>query len=405
MPAARISRKIWSARAWAVVSTVGYRVALLTMSERELSRPRPTSGRNTGASDRWHYQWSCIPWRNTLQHQKNTVDRSDYATTGGIVNTTATITSASGKIQEMRPVEPEFWEHGGPIEVGQYFREHDEFLADRMNRGEIIYHYTDLVGLSGIVREGAIWASDVRLMNDRAEVTYALEQMRSLIASDEENSIGDETLDAIFHPGRIWQFAACFSLARDQLSQWRAYGAKVGVAIGFSRNHLTRAVEAQNGRIVNCRYFGPRHFSGITQELDEIISGLTAPGALNSDGKLTDMGLQGRLTRHAVDVATSIKHESFVEEREVRLIVPVSESSERLEFRSSSESLNPFVKIDVDNRRLKTTKKERFTNHLGMMEVLVWPNDADDQTLDAIDMLMSRAGNVLIKRSASPYRT
>jgi hypothetical protein len=242
-------------------------------------------------------------------------------------------------------------------------------------------------------------------MNDRAEVTYALEQMRSLITSDKANTIGGQTLDAVFHAGRIWQFAACFSLARDQLGQWRAYGRKIGISIGFDRSHLTQAVEAQKGRIVDCRYFGPPDFPRIREELEPIVAALNAPGALSPEGNLTDVSLRHSLTKHAVDVATTIKHESFAEEREVRLIVPIDELSERIEFRSSSQSLIPFVKIDIDNRRRGITQRARFANHLGMMEVLVWPTDADDQVLDAIDMLLSCVGGVLVKRSVSPYRT
>ncbi len=321
------------------------------------------------------------------------------------MSTTATTTSPSGKTVEIRSIDPEFWAHDGPVEAGQYFREQDEFLAERMNRGEIVYHYTDLIGLRGIVGEGTIWASDVRLMNDRAEVTYALERMRSLVASDKTHEISAETLNAVFRPGRIWQFAACFSLARDQLSQWRGYGRKVGISIGFDRNHLRRAAEARKGRCVDCRYFEPADFSGIGEELNIIVAALNAPGALSPEGILTDMNLQNRLTKDAVDIAVSIKHKSFAEEREVRLIVPLNKSSESVEFRSSAQSLNPFVKIDIDSRRLGKTNRDRFTNHLGMMEVLVWPNDADNQILDSIDMLLSPVGSVLVRRSVSPYRT
>lgn len=318
---------------------------------------------------------------------------------------TAILTCPRGQILEIRPVDSEFWQHPGPIEFGQYSAEQDLFLRNLISSGGIVYHYTNLDSLCGIVRDGAIWASDVRLINDRAELSYALGHMRTLAASDKAGAVRDEILDAVFDPGRVWQFAACFSRCRDQLSQWRAYGAKIGVSIGFSRRHLARAIEAHLGTIVDCRYLNPAEFSVVEEGVQDIVAALSAPGALDPNGRLTNTGLQKSLAKRAVDIASSIKHKSFSEEQEVRLIIPIEKVSERVEFRSSTQSLIPFVKIDIDGRRVDVERRERFTNHLGMMEVLVWPNDADNQVLDAIDMLLSKAGGVLVRRSASPYRT
>ena len=161
-------------------------------------------------------------------------------------------------------------------------------------------------------------ASDARLLNDRFEIDYALRQMRGLVATHKDNKIGVQPIDAVFRPGRTWQFVACFSRARDQLSQWRAYGRKVGIAIGFDRTHLTHAVEARRGHAIECRYLAPGEFAEIWAELDPIVSALSAPGSLNSDGKLTNMALQDELSRRAALIASSIKHHSFAEEREVR---------------------------------------------------------------------------------------
>src|SRR5436309_1012432 len=114
------------------------------------------------------------------------------------MSTTCIIASATGQTLEIRPVDPEFWTHSGPIEVTRYFCEQDKHFSDQMSRGEIIYHYTNLEALHGIVTGGTLWASDVRLMNDRAELTYALEQMRAAVAATKEGLLRDEALDAVF---------------------------------------------------------------------------------------------------------------------------------------------------------------------------------------------------------------
>jgi hypothetical protein len=38
---------------------------------------------------------------------------------------------------------------------------------------DLIYHYTGLRGLIGIVESGKIWATDIRFLNDTGEATYA----------------------------------------------------------------------------------------------------------------------------------------------------------------------------------------------------------------------------------------
>lgn len=319
-------------------------------------------------------------------------------------NLTCTVSAPTGEIHQVRPIDPLFWPDEGNIEVERYFALHDSFLAEHCNAGNVVYHYTTLQGFHGIVKDGAIWASDARVLNDRLEVKYALEQMRSYIANANGKNIAQQALNAVFRGESFWQFVSCFSLARDQLSQWRAYTSNVGVAIGFDREHLVRAVEGLKGHARLCRYLAPSAFSELRPELDEIASALQTPKALNSSGALIDMDLQEKLTRQATKLATSIKHPSFSEERELRLIVSHHDCHDKVEYRASTNTLIPYTKIDIDIRRLGT-QRPQFSNHLGMMEIVVWPSDVDNQVLDAIRMVFGEAGHPLIVRSASPYRT
>jgi hypothetical protein len=313
---------------------------------------------------------------------------------------TVTIGSPSGETAQIRPIDPEFWADDGNIEIHKYISDHDDYLSAQRSRGAIIYHYTSLEALHGIVRDGAIWASDVRQLNDRFEIKYPLECMHAMLTADTSYR---QPLDAIFHSRRAWQFVSCFSHAPDQLSQWRAYGRKIGIAIAFDREHLKRAVEVRGGNVVDCRYLGPREFVTIKDELKPITQALRLPNALDGNGLLTDMKLQSELTRQVVHIATSIKHTSFAEEQEARLLIPIDAMSDAVEFRSSEQSLIPFTRLLIDGRKFGRENRSRFANHLGIMEITVWPNNVDDQILDAIDMLVN--GEVLISRSASPYRS
>lgn len=311
----------------------------------------------------------------------------------------------TGGAIQIRPVDPEFWSEDGNIEIGKYVREHDEYLTQLREDGGVVYHYTSLEALHGIVKQGVLWASDASHLNDRAELRYALENMRSLMSGSQYLSSNQQPLDAIFRPGLARQFVACFSKARDQLSQWRAYGKEVGVSIAFDRFHLDGALRIQRGEAFDCRYLKSPEFSILREELETILRALGKPGALNDKGQLVDMVVQNELTQKVTKIATYIKHPSFAEEQEVRLAFPADQAFENIRFRSSHRSLVPYLEIDVDGRRIDMKARRRYTNYLGMLEIIVWPSDVDDEVLDAIQLLLWDVGQVVIGRSQSPYRT
>jgi len=314
-------------------------------------------------------------------------------------------TAPTGEALQIRPVDPEFWSEDGNIETGRYLKEHDEYLRRLREDGGVIYHYTSLEALHGIVKQGALWASDASHLNDRAELRYALENMRYLMSGSRHLGARQQPLDAIFRPGLARQFVACFSKARDQLSQWRAYGRKIGVSIAFDRVHLEKALRAQRGEMFDCRYLKSPEFSILREELETLLQALSQAGVVNEKGELIDMAVQNDLTQKVIKIATYIKHPSFAEEQEVRLAFPSDQAFESIRFRSSHQSLVPFLEIDIDGRRIGMKSRRRYANHLGMLEIIVWPNDVGDEILDAIGLLLWDARQVVIGRSQSPYRS
>jgi hypothetical protein len=112
----------------------------------------------------------------------------------------------------------------------------------------VLYHYTGVKGLVGIVKSNRLWASDVLFMNDSTEVRYG----RDLIIS-EAKAAADRTASpvaqAVFKTvDKILYkvddlvetfFAACFCEDGDLLSQWRGYaGRRGGYALGFRSDEL-----------------------------------------------------------------------------------------------------------------------------------------------------------------------
>ena len=49
---------------------------------------------------------------------------------------------------------------------------------------ETLYHYTSFKGLLGIVDSGVLWASDVRYMNDSAEMKHTVDLIGRILPDE-----------------------------------------------------------------------------------------------------------------------------------------------------------------------------------------------------------------------------
>jgi hypothetical protein len=128
-----------------------------------------------------------------------------------------------------------------------------------------IFHYTSKAGLLGILKEKAIWATNVLYLNDSAEFRYTLDLVEKRLKEQEtdpdlkvfnhfrENVVG-WLRGSMQYPSF---FVSSFSERGDLLSQWRAYCPEgIGFSIGFSYDQLLPALkkEQPNARLVKCIY-------------------------------------------------------------------------------------------------------------------------------------------------------
>ena len=86
----------------------------------------------------------------------------------------------------------------------------------------VLFHYTDLHGLKGIVENECLWATDIPYQNDSLEYFHALKLAKLIVANAAIPSINDdikarliENLEgARFYPtlaARVDAFVTCFS--------------------------------------------------------------------------------------------------------------------------------------------------------------------------------------------------
>lgn len=103
---------------------------------------------------------------------------------------------------------------------------------------DVLYHYTSLAGLTGILKSGRIRATISSLMNDRMETVHGKKAMDAVLSEDIERSLTRD--DVREHSDDDPLFVACFSEAENDLGMWRNYGPRAGYAIGFKVDALQR---------------------------------------------------------------------------------------------------------------------------------------------------------------------
>jgi len=150
---------------------------------------------------------------------------------------------------------------------------------------DLLYHYANFGGLTGILQSRRLWATDIRYLNDANELSYGVSEMSELvekIASEMPDLTGEDLVKygTLNRPGECkldhnnpdalgpahravyaaamslaalvdrskpqmpmeWKWAngyvTCFTSKPDSLGQWRGYAGGDGFAIGFRRECL-----------------------------------------------------------------------------------------------------------------------------------------------------------------------
>jgi hypothetical protein len=224
-----------------------------------------------------------------------------------------------------------------------------------------LYHYTGIGALLGIVENRKLWASHIYYLNDAAEIVHARDVLVKLIEKEKTSTTEKDFLDLFqewlktFSKNAYHLFVFSLSEEPNLLSQWRSYTPHgKGVSIGFSSDLLLRVVKAQELRIARCLY--DRH------EQEELMLGLLQKMLIsfrqlgltqNTSKSKFFQKYHGFLERFRGDILqlfSVIKHPSFKEEREWRIIYKyyLKYTIPQIKFREGASMLVPYFEIDID---------------------------------------------------------
>lgn len=126
----------------------------------------------------------------------------------------------------------------------------DRFTAgvNSFNPPDLIYHYTDDRGLKGVLESGNLWFTDIFNLNDPSEIRHGFSKAVALLdrMTRPRMPIHETFVNGFSNfvdhggLGAAANFFTCsFSLANDDLGQWRAYADNGrGYALGFDAKEL-----------------------------------------------------------------------------------------------------------------------------------------------------------------------
>jgi hypothetical protein len=272
--------------------------------------------------------------------------------------------------------------------------------------GKIAYHYTNLVGLKGILDSHEMWLTDYGYLNDESEMNYGLElvkeRLRKAIADPQYANVATSLSAWITgldeHKHRIC--ISSYSLDGDSLSQWRAYGS---VAIGFTINY---ALAGWSGECSIASVL----YARADQELflDFFINHVSQAYAEDLK-KIADKDYVEKLyldgAHTAINLVASFKNEGFADERELRVayvenpeFVKIGMTPALTRFRVSGDAIVPYVTTSD----LTFFQKE---SKLPIMQIVVGPKISPLGEKSIKEYLAHLGmGNVQVRRSSIPYR-
>ena len=279
----------------------------------------------------------------------------------------------------------------------------------------IIYHYTNDVGLKGILETGQLWLTDIFSLNDPSELTHgfsvAINALTSKLASDSAvGQIFAKNFAAFAQQGAIPKvahfFMCSFSSTGDDLGQWRAYADNGrGYAVGFDAKALEDGYTKKDGIPIphNSTFhitYNDAQLSAIqSQIVEKMRSLIMLPAERNLKNAAINVymaELQMLLTLHILQTILFFKHEAYANEREFRF----------LQIHKADEP--PPVKVRT--RRYGFVKYREFDWRSlapnALKEIVVGPaadyGTGSQFVKDCFDLF--HVANVEVTRSEIPYR-
>ncbi|MDP1947437.1 MAG: DUF2971 domain-containing protein [Nitrospirota bacterium] len=215
----------------------------------------------------------------------------------------------------------------------------------------IIYHYTDIDGLLGMILTGKIWATHVSRLNDSSEYHHGMKIVADCVRNAMPASSKPLVEKIISEFKRVETYVVSYSTKHDLLSQWRSYsGGKVGYCLGMATDGIATLNDSTPllEPVIYKDSLAQQVISKMVNRVDEYLQN-------NKFGDVEVGFLLGSVGGTLANLACTIKHPKFEEENEYRQFYQPGATSLQLEqnFRNGRFGLTPYVEVPfIEESRL-----------------------------------------------------
>ncbi|XYJ09453.1 DUF2971 domain-containing protein [Telluria sp. B2] len=290
---------------------------------------------------------------------------------------------------------------------------------------KLLYHYTNQIGLLGILSRKQIWATSIHYLNDTQEFWHAFEMAKVAIASriragTDPRQVGmlSELREEISTLLAVRTCVASFSAHRDSLGQWRGYvGNQPGFAIGFNFGKLQEIASAAGAELHPCIYEKDEQKRVVAELVESILSKeYGVIDQMSSVSTLDDTSSDSDEYEHLphyeipayctdfenrlIEAAPLLKHSAFHAEKEWRIVYHPKSDNVRLplKHRPGQSMLIPYVEIDLLQDGLVSC----------IEEIVVGPCAYPELSCDSLRELLRATEklkhSVIIGNSRAPFR-
>jgi hypothetical protein len=279
----------------------------------------------------------------------------------------------------------------------------------------IIYHYTNDLGLRGILESGQLWLTDIFSLNDPSELrhgfSHAIKVLNSKVGNGSPASRKFvENFAAFARQGAIQAsahyFMCSFSASGDDLGQWRAYADNGrGYVLGFDGKALENGFTKEGDTPIpnNCTfqvtYKDAQLVDVHRQIIEKMFDLILLPRGRDlqiAAIKAYMAELQMLLTFYTLQPAPFFKHEAYANEKEFRFLqIHKAGQCPEVKVRTRPYSLVRYREFNWRSSAANALKR-----------IVVGPAaDHDNAAQFARDCLgLFHAGAVEIAHSEIPYR-
>lgn len=234
--------------------------------------------------------------------------------------------------------------------------------------GNLIYHYTSAKGLKGILENKCIWATDNRFLNDPTEIKYSQEILLKSIVSIEDLKNDKETVDSIikeyvYYPKyNIYLISFCEN--NDSVSMWNYYAESNGFSLEIEKEKLIKELKVigDTKEITDVKYYFGKVIYNKKDQIDKIQKTLKKHVLDNINGNdKNKREIIKEFIKQYFSLSPFLKHQSYEDEKEVRLVILLSEEDTKkfCYYRLSQNGIFiPYIKIGIilNNRLIRSIK-------------------------------------------------